>query len=550
MNEEGPAKVDLELPGEKGVRAGVGQSDRFLLLLELSRAFSSRLDFDELLPLVLRRCKEVLRAEGCSLLLHDEKTSELYFPATSSVTAGVDERLRDLRFSVTQGIAGEVMRTARPLLVSNAEGDSRFYADVDAVTGAQTVDILCAPLRTHAGVVGVIEVLNHQGSGFDEDDLSFLNALASSVAIAVENAQLVGAMRLSEKRLQNEVGGLRRERVHKNPFPEVIGRSPAMERVFSLMESAVDSSISVLIEGRTGVGKEVIAGAIHANGPRVRAPFVTINCGALPVNLLESELFGFSRGAFTGATRDKQGLFEAADGGTLFLDEIAETPPELQVKLLRALQEGEVRRIGETKARRVDVRLISATNCDLAVEVRERRFREDLFYRVSVFPIVVPPLCERREDIPSLVTHLLQRIGDRLGRPVGPVASGVLDHLMHYEWPGNVRELENELERAVALATAGKPIVLDCLSERILASARTGLNAGQQMASRRVKDGGSLRAARDAFEREFIAEVLERHGGNATRAAIELGLSRQMLQRKIRNWNLRQAKNILPATPR
>ena len=523
-------------PPEGKSSAPKDETQRLALLLDLSRGFNRHLDLDTLLPLVLRRCMEVLHAEGCSLLLLDEETNEFYFPATSSVSEGVAARLRGVRFPADKGIAGEALRTGKAIRVSDAGSDDRFYPGVDAATGERTAELLCAPLRSHDGVLGVLEVINRIGGSFDNDDLEFLDALANSVAIAVENAHHMGALRHSANQLEQEVTGLRRERVHNNLFPQITGNSAALQRVLSLMQSAVDSSIAVLLEGETGVGKEVIANAIHAKSPRAGAPFVTVNCGALPAALLESELFGFARGAFTGATRDKLGLFEVADRGTLFLDEIGDTPPELQVKLLRVLQEGELRRLGETQSRHVDVRVISATNRDLEAEVRANHFREDLFYRLSVFPIRVPALRERREDIPVLTSVLLQRIAERLERNVGALTAQALDHLVQHDWPGNIRELENELERAVALTSRDSAITHENLSERVLRSAEHHPGTRTRGSAAR---GSNLKQARHAFEREFVATVLEQHRGNATRAAQELGISRQMLQRKIRDWDLR-----------
>ena len=513
------------------------EAERLALLLELSRGFNRHLDLDTLLPLVLQRCMEVLQAEGCSLLLLDKEKGEFYFPATSSVSEGVAARLRSVRFPADKGIAGEAVRTQRAIRVADAATDGHFYPGVDAATGTQTGELLCAPLRTHDGVLGVLEVINRIDGSFDDADLEFLDALAGSVAIAVENAHHMGRLRHSADQLEQEVTGLRRERVHNDPFPQIVGNSQALQRVLSLMESAVDSSITVLVEGETGVGKEIIASAIHAKGPRAEAPFVTVNCGALPGPLLESELFGFARGAFTGANREKPGLFEAADGGTLFLDEVGDTPPELQVKLLRVLQEGELRRLGETRSRHVDVRLISATNRDLEAEVSANNFREDLFYRLSVFPIRVPPLRERREDIPLLTSVLLDRISKRLQRSVGSLTAQALDHLTRHHWPGNIRELENELERAVALTARDTLISHECLSDRVRTAAA---DSRQAPTTSKSEPHGNLKAARQAFEREFVATVLEQHGGNATRAARELGISRQMLQRKIRDWDLRK----------
>jgi DNA-binding NtrC family response regulator len=346
-----------------------------------------------------------------------------------------------------------------------------------------------------------------------------------------ELQRLYEEVRKSEARLQQEVVGLRREKVHRERFQEIVGRSPAMDRVFSLMESAIPSIITVLLEGESGVGKELVAAAIHRNGPRKDAAFVTMNCGALPATLLESELFGSRKGAFTGATSDRQGLFETADRGTLLLDEIGEMSPEMQVKLLRALQEGEIRRLGETEPRKVDVRVISATNRDLREEVDQGRFREDLFYRISAFPIRVPPLRERSADIPLLAAHLLQKSQERLGKRVGALTPEALQRLSEYSWPGNVRELENEIERAIALAPEGGSIGPECLSERVVTASISSV--GIAVAT------GSLKQARLAFEREYVGRVLRRHGGNATRAAGELGISRQMLQSKIKQFGLR-----------
>jgi Nif-specific regulatory protein len=503
------------------------QTDRYALLLDLSRVFSEQLDLDELLPLVLTRIKEVLRAEGASILLLEEGGATLCFPATSRDPSGLQDRLATVRFP----IAGWVLREGRSVRVPDVTRDERFYAEVDKQTGMHTRDLLCAPLRTREGVVGAVEVINRLDGSFSEEDLEFLDSLAGVIAIAIENARLYRKVVSSESQLKQEVAVLHRERIHRERFDEILGGSPAMERVFSLMRNAVPSTISVLLEGETGVGKELIARAVHYNGPRKSAPFVTVNCGSLPETLLESELFGFRRGAFTGAVGDKQGLFEAADGGTLFLDEIGETSPAMQVKLLRALEEGEIRRVGETRVRKVDVRLISATNRDLAQEAREGRFREDLYYRISVFPIRVPPLRERREDIPLLASHFLDESCRRLRKTVSEIDPAALKLLAQYPWPGNVRELENEIERAVALAREGDALSLDCLSDRILSPSTLSIAV--------PSDAGSLKAARLEFEREYIREVLRDHGGNATQAARILGISRQMLQRKIKEYGLR-----------
>jgi len=506
-------------------------TERFELLLELSRAFGSRLELEDLIRLVLERTTQALAAEACSILLLDPVAHELYFLATSDATLGEGERLRALRFPADRGIAGLVLQEGRARRVADVATDASFFPAVDAQTGVRTRSLLCAPLHGPEGAIGVIEVINRREGEFSDTDLAFLDGLSGSLAIALENARLYEAVRSNEARLEREVSAMHRERRQRERFAEIVGGGPAMERVFALMETAADSTITVLIQGETGVGKEVVARAIHRHGPRRERPFISVNCGALPETLLESELFGYRRGAFTGAAEDRAGLFEAAHGGTLFLDEIGETTPATQVKLLRALQDGEIRRVGDTRVRTVDVRIISATHRSLAAEDAEPRFRPDLYYRLSVFPIFVPPLRERREDIPALVSQLLERSRRRLAKPVAGISPAALDRLAAYDWPGNVRELENEVERAVALAPRAGEIGLAHLSERIAAPRRLALSGDAPR--------GPLRSARADFERSYVARVLERQDGNATRAARELGISRQMMQRKIREYGLR-----------
>ena len=505
--------------------------EQLALILELSRAFSALIELDELLPTIIKKTQEVLGAESSAILLLDEEKHEFFFPVTSDVRAERAERLRIIRFPADKGLAGWVLQHGTPALIPDVTQDARFYADVDVQTGATTQGLLCAPLRTSHGTIGVLELRNKRLGIFTEEDLTVLEALSGPVAIAIENARLYQKVRQSEALLKEEVASLQKEIAHRRHFPEIVGSGPALERIFVLMESAIPTPITVLLQGETGTGKELIARAVHYNGPRKERPFVTVNCGALQDTLLESELFGHKRGSFTGAVADKAGLFEIAHGGTIFLDEIGETSPALQVKLLRVLQEGEIQRVGETHQRKVDIRVISATNRDLAEEVEEKRFRADLYYRLSVFPIVVPPLRERREDIPLLVSHFLKRSNKKLGKRVKKINQEVMRALTQYAWPGNVRELENEIERAIALTPSGAPITTEYLSEKLTApgSLRVSLPAETQ----------SLHEARLSFEREYIAQILRQHGGNAAQTAKVLGLSRQMLQKKIKGFGLR-----------
>jgi transcriptional regulator with GAF, ATPase, and Fis domain len=318
--------------------------------------------------------------------------------------------------------------------------------------------------------------------------------------------------------------------------PAFVGASAAMVDVFRLIHQAAASPIPVLIEGETGTGKELVARAIHGASGRAAAPFVAVNCAALPETLLESQLFGHRRGAFTGATHDQRGLFETANGGTVFLDEVGEMPAPMQAKLLRVLQEGEVVPLGEHNPRRVDVRVVSATNRDLAAEVDAGRIRADLYYRLSAFPIQLPPLRERRDDIPLLAERFLAAAAARHGKPDVGFEPAAVELLVRSEWPGNVRELQNAVERAVAMVRAGERIGVAHLAARFQGS---GAQAVEATAPASDENPTALRPARAAFERQHIAEVLRQHGGNVTRAAAALGLSRAMLQLKMKEYGLR-----------
>ena len=325
----------------------------------------------------------------------------------------------------------------------------------------------------------------------------------------------------------------------------LIGTGPGMAEVFRLMARAAESPIPVLIQGETGTGKELVARGIHENSPRAHGPFVAINCSALPEGVLESELFGHRRGAFTGATQDHAGLFEAASGGTLFLDEIGEMPAATQPKLLRFLQEGEVLRVGETRARKADARVVSATNRDLTHEVEAERFRSDLFYRLSALTIDVPPLRTRREDVPLIAERVLTAASARHRRRIRGMTNAALSAMVAYSWPGNVRELENEIQRLVALARDGDWIDVGQLSDRVRqgATVRTGDEpAGADAAEARTVAADAsddLREAMASFERTRIAEILEQTGGNVSEAARVLGLSRGALHRKLKEHGLR-----------
>lgn len=331
--------------------------------------------------------------------------------------------------------------------------------------------------------------------------------------------------RLKESKEEN--CWLKKEIQGKYSFEHIIGRSKALQRMFHLMEKAIESPVSVLIQGETGTGKELVARSIHYNSSRKDKPFVAQNCAALPENLLESELFGHKKGAFTGAVADKKGLFEMAHRGTIFLDEVGDTPPALQVRLLRVLQEGEIRPIGEVTPRKIDVRVMTATHRDLKAEIAAGRFREDLYYRIQAFPIPLPPLRERTGDIPLLAEFFLATYCRRLGKQsrFSPECLTLLDQ---YPFPGNIRELENEVVRALTLAPVEGIITPDLLSDRIRNRSDISLDFTK----------GTVQEITDRMEQTLVKEALEETGGNRTRAAQKLGLSRRGLLNKIRRYGL------------
>ena len=330
---------------------------------------------------------------------------------------------------------------------------------------------------------------------------------------------------LAGRTLRRENANLRAQLRERYGLPGLIAQSPAMHAVLDLVARVAPTDATVLIEGESGTGKEVIAKAVHHASKRAARPFVAVNCGAVPEPLLESELFGYVRGAFTGAAASKLGLFEEADGGTLFLDEIAETPAALQVKLLRALQSGEVRRLGATQAATIDVRVIAATNGDLATRISQGTFREDLFYRLNVIHVMLPPLRDRREDIPALAEHFLGRAADKLGRALR-LSPDALERLLRYPWPGNVRELENAMERAAILTRTGS-VEPDDLPPHVSA----GLQLGPSPA---LPKQITLADA----ERDHILQTLERFGGNHSGAAEALGIGRTTLWRKLKEYGI------------
>jgi len=364
----------------------------------------------------------------------------------------------------------------------------------------------------------------------DEVRLEVKRAL-ESFELAKENAQLAGALADANTRLRAENLYLRREVERRYGFDQILGSSAAMAKVFEVMEKVAETDATVLLTGETGTGKDLVARAIHYAGSRKDRRFVAQNCAALPDTLLESELFGHKRGAFTGAHADKKGLFEVADRGTIFLDEIGETLPGMQVRLLRVLQDGEIRPLGSSDTRKVDVRIIAATNRDLRKDVEAGRFRQDLYYRLRVVELGLPPLRERCEDIPLLAHHFLDFANREMRRKLKGFTNEAMDRLVAHAWSGNVRELENEIQRAVALAGEAEMVTAEMLSEHLRAASAAFAPIDP------AAHGLSLGAAVDALKRRMIHDAIEATGSK-TRAAERLGIPRQSLQKMMRRLDV------------
>jgi formate hydrogenlyase transcriptional activator len=415
---------------------------------------------------------------------------------------------------------------------------------VIAAEGAKSVCRL--PMISRGKVLGVLSVGTARANAFGEDDVAFLGQVSNQIAIAVENALAYGQIAELKDKLAQEKVYLEDEIRSELNFEEIVGNSEGLRRVLKQVQTVAPTDSTVIIYGETGTGKELIARALHNLSPRKANPFVKLNCAAIPTGLLESELFGHERGAFTGAITQRIGRFELAHRGTVFLDEIGEIPLELQPKLLRVLQEREFERLGSTRTIRTDARLIAATNRDLEKMVEEGTFRSDLFYRLNVFPVQIPPLRERPEDIPVLVRHFVQQFGRRNGRNIETISSEMMEALVHYHWPGNIRELQNVIERAVIISrgTVLKVPVSDLK--------RRGDTTSPSTPEHRAVAVDSLKDRLGETERNQILVALKQSdwvvaGPNG--AAARLGMKRSTLQFRMRKLGIRISRTGNPAAP-
>jgi len=430
----------------------------------------------------------------------------------------------DTAVRLTRSVVRKVLSERAAVLAADAPSET-FSSE--SLLGASIRSTIGVPLWKDDAILGVLQLDNRDAPAmFETRDVDALGALAVSASLAIANAELIARLSLARAELKKENQYLRGKERARSGEVQIIGESKAMAELLRMLDKVADTRVSVLIEGETGTGKELVASAVHYRSKRKDKLFVAQNCAAFPENLLESELFGHKRGAFTGATDEKKGLFEIADGGTLFLDELGEMPLSLQAKLLRALQEGEIRPVGSTQPKQVNVRIVAATNRNLESEVRAGRFREDLYYRLKVFPLRVPPLRERREDIAPLANFFLARYTREMAKSVAGFAQETLETLTSYDFPGNVRELENEVQRLVIQAEDGGFITPELLSPRVRQIETVLLSAGAAK--------GSLKEMVDQVERHILIEALREHGNNKTAAAKTLGITREGLHKKLK----------------
>jgi formate hydrogenlyase transcriptional activator len=500
------------------------KNDRLGLLLELTNHVVSNLQFRELLRAVVASTRRIMGCDGVGITLPDSDHTRLRiyaldFPKDESVQ---EESL----VPADDDVSAAVFRTGKLWCGSVQEARRLGMKD----SGHPEIGAVCIlPLVSRGRVLGTFGVIKYEDNAFT-GDIGFLTQIANQVAIAVENALAFGQIRELKDQLSKEKLYLEDEIRTEMNFAQIIGNSSSLRRVLKHVETVAPTDSTVLIYGETGTGKELIARAIHDLSPRRSKPFVKLNCAAIPTGLLESELFGHEKGAFTGAIAQRIGRFEVANGGTIFLDEIGEVPLELQTKLLRVLQEREFERLGSSRTLRTDARLIAATNRDLEAMVSEQKFRSDLFFRLNVFPIHVPPLRERQGDIPLLVRHFTQQFSRRMNKMIETIPSEAMDALCRYHWPGNIRELQNVIERAVILSS-GPVLRVDVTDLKFpkadsIAEKSASLDSGN----------GTLHNVLEETERQQILKALKQSNwivAGPNGAAIHLGMKRSTLQQRI-----------------
>jgi transcriptional regulator with GAF, ATPase, and Fis domain len=486
----------------RSVEPSIDGADRIRSLAKLQE-FSERLmgtgSADKLFDSMLEAVLEVTGAEKGFVMVLEEQAEGSTKPVVRATRHARGEWTAGVEAALSDTIVARVLETGKPLIVTDAQADAAF-ARSESVVALKLSSVMCAPLRYQGQTTGVIYVGNDRVKGlFQRAQLEMLSVFAAQASLLVQNALLVQSLREDKARLSNDLQNAR--------FGELIGSCASMLEVFRKLQRVATTDITVLITGETGTGKELIARETHRRSTRANGPFVVINCGAIPENLIESELFGHARGAFTGAVQSRAGKFQLADKGTLFLDEVGELPPAMQVKLLRAIQERVVTRVGESRSEPVDIRIVAATNRVLEDDIKAGRFREDLYYRLNVVNLYLPPLRERGDDVLIIAKALLSKHGPELNAKVNGFTPAALATIRRHEWRGNIRQLENRIRRALVLC------------DRNLLGP-DDLDMGAQSEGPILP----LEKAKEEFQRRYVLEALERNGGNRTQTARDLGV--------------------------
>jgi Nif-specific regulatory protein len=457
-----------------------------------------------------------MRAKASSLLLLDQKTKKLYFKVT---TGTKKNEVKNFEIKLGQGIAGHVAETGESLLIKDVAKDSRWYRSISDQIGFKTRSILCVPMKVQDKIIGAIEFINKSdGETFQKKDLDLLNVFADLAALAIANARKFQLVERENKGLKQAL----------DLDHQIIGKSKSIKKVLVDALKVADSNASTLILGESGTGKELLARLIHQASPRKERHMIALNCAAMPETLLEAELFGHEKGSFTGAMDQKIGKLELADESTLFLDEIGEMSPGMQVKLLRVLQDGVFYRVGGNAPISVDIRIIAATNQNIADEIPKGNFREDLYYRLNVVELHLPPLRERREDISLLAKHFANLFKKEMGNFRVEITREAMDKILKYDWPGNIRELRNAIERAVVMGN-GKQILPEDLPM---------IDAGAIV--NQIEIGISMQQALDDFKKRFIELNLKNTNGNQSKAAEIMCIQRTYLSRLITKYGIKK----------
>jgi len=496
------------------------KEDLHLLVAISNELCKSETDLDY----ILRLLKDRLEADCTMLAVLDRKKGEIFIEASSTASATRDSQ--KISYKPGEGIIGKVVESGDMIFIAHTAGCKDFLnkLGIPEKIDGQDVSFLCIPLKEHKEVIGALCVhKRYLNQSNIRENIQLLSIVGSMFAHLARFRQ---KNREEIDRLQKENDQLRLAIVERPFVSNIQGNSGKLHEVFQLVSSIAPTDTTVLIRGESGVGKELVADAIHYNSLRKEKPFIKVNCAALPESLIESELFGHEKGAFTGASALRIGRFEAADGGTIFLDEFGDVPPSIQVKLLRVLQQKQIERLGSTKSISVNVRIICATNKNLEKMIEDGSFREDLYYRINVFPIYIPSLRERLHDIPTLADYFITRFNAKTGRDIKRITSSAIDTLMAYHWPGNIRELENCIERACILSTDGV-IHTHKLPPTIQTAAAT-----------ETESEGTLEIILEKTEKQIIHDTLISTKGNLLQAAKRLGITERMMGLRVRKYNM------------